>query len=196
MLKMTREPDAPPAVSLLDAFHALDAVTPEGYRAELLDGAITVNPPPDGNHERAVGRILSQVIRKSAEEMDSAGHKGLSVPPVGQDVSGRVIPDITLAPRELDLFLDAPLWMPTDGIAMVAQVTSSESDRDRNAKRRAYAKGGIPLYLLVDREKRTVTLFRDPVKDDYSARTAESFGGKLEVPAPFSFTLDTSDFTS
>jgi hypothetical protein len=41
-----------------------------------------------------------------------------------------------------------------------------------------------------------VALFRDPLNGDYSARSAESFGGKIEIPAPFSFTLDTADFAS
>jgi Uma2 family endonuclease len=196
MLTMTRETDAPPVVSLLDAFDALDAVAPEGYRAELLNGAITVNPPPDGNHEDAIARLLNQIIRGSAVEIHAAGHKGLSVPPAGQDTSGRVIPDITLAPAELNLFRGAPPWMPAKGVAMVVEVTSSDPDRDRNAKRRAYASAKIPLYLLIDRDERMVTLFRDPRGRDYSDKFVVSLGGKLEIPAPFSFTLDTSDFAS
>ena len=193
MLTMTREPDVP-ATSLLEDFHALDAQAPEGYRAELLDGVITVTPPPDGDHEHAIARMLAQFIRSSAVEMDVAGHKGLIVPSSGQDVPGHVIPDITLARAELRLFRGAPAWMPPDGVAMVVEVTSSQSVRDREAKRRAYASARIPLYLLVDRRERMVTLFRDPVNRDYSARSAESFGGKIEIPAPFSFTLDTSEF--
>jgi len=193
MLTMTREPDAP-ARSLLEEFHALDARTPEGYRAELLDGAITVTPPPDGNHERWIARILSQVIRNSAEPVDGAGHKGLIVPARGQDVSGHVIPDITFARREADVFLDAPPWMPAAGIAMVVEVTSSLPGRDREAKRHAYASARISLYLLADRQARTITLFTTPQRDDYVGRFIVSVGDKLELPAPFSFALDTSEF--
>lgn len=54
--------------------------------------------------------------------------------------------------------------------------------------------GSIPLYLLADRKLRTVTLFSDPKGGDYSRTTGASFGKELPLPAPFSFTLDTSDF--
>jgi hypothetical protein len=93
MLTMTREPDAPER-SLLEDFLALDAHTPEGYRAELTDGAITVTPPLGGNHERWISRIVRQVNRKSAQEMDFSGYKGLTVPSDGQQDLGRVIPDL------------------------------------------------------------------------------------------------------
>ncbi|HEY8478453.1 MAG TPA: Uma2 family endonuclease [Spirillospora sp.] len=49
-----------------------------------------------------------------------------------------------------------------DGIALVLEVTSSRPERDRVAERHGYARAGIPLYLLVDREESKVTLFSDP----------------------------------
>ena len=56
-----------------------------------------------------------------------------------------MIPDLTFARRELDIFLDAPPWMPADGVAMVVEITSSQPGRDRDAKRHAYACARIPL---------------------------------------------------
>jgi hypothetical protein len=126
--------------------------------------------------------------------MDGTGTKGLVVPSSGGDMSGRVIPDITFAPEELDVFLDAPPWMPAIGVAMVVEVTSSLPDRDRGAKRRAYAGARIPLYLLADRQARKITLFTKPRHDDYVGQFSVAFGDKLDLPAPFSFPLDTSDF--
>ncbi|CAM5512961.1 hypothetical protein SGLAM104S_06366 [Streptomyces glaucescens] len=57
--------------------------------------------------------------------------------------------------------------MPCDGVALVLEVTSSKPGADRETKRRCYARGGIPLYLLVDREAGAVTLFSDPEGHDY-----------------------------
>jgi Uma2 family endonuclease len=82
--------------------------------------------------------------------------------------------------------------MPPDGIELVLEVTSSRPELDRNAKRRAYAGAGIPLYRLVDRQERRVTLYSVPAHGDYSRTCAAAFGDKLELPNPFDFALDTA----
>jgi Uma2 family endonuclease len=187
---MTRESDAP-ASFLLQDFLALE--TPEGYRAELIDGEIVVTPPPDGTHEGIIWHITEQVTRKSAIRMAFSGNKGL-VLPARASVRAHVIPDGTFAPAELRLFFGAPSWMSPDGVAMVIEVTSSRPDTDRGAKRHAYAMAGIPLYLLADRERQRIALFSDPRGDDYAGTASVPFGSSLELPKPFDFTLDTAEF--
>ncbi len=189
MIVMTRESDAEMDFTLQD-FLSFD--TPEGYRAELIDGEIVVSPPPNGNHERCITRIVRQVLAGSITQMDFSGQKGLIVPAVGGE--GRVIPDITFVPAKLDLFLDAPPWMPASGVAMVVDVTSSSPDHDRNAKRRAYAAARIPLYLLIDRQRGEVTLLGDPVSEEYTSSSTVRIGGRVKLPAPFAFTLETEGF--
>lgn len=188
---MTRDPDTP-AEFLLADFLTLD--TPEGYRAELIDGEIVVTPPPDGNHGRTIWRIVQQISRSSSTDMDYSPEAGLIVPSRGLPDGGRFIPDGVFAPAELDVFHNAPSWMSPDGIELVLEVTSSRPDLDRNAKRSAYAEAGIPLYLLVDRQCRKVTLFSDPDHGDYSQTNAAPLGRKLYLPEPFDFQLDTAPF--
>jgi Uma2 family endonuclease len=189
MIVMAREPDADADFTLQD-FLSFD--TPEGYRAELIDGEIVVTPPPDGNHERCIMRIVKQVLAASAAPMDFSGQKGLIVPVT--EGQGRVIPDITFAPAQLDLFLDAPTWMPAAGVAMVVESTSSSPDHDRNAKRRAYAAAQIPLYLLVDRQRQEITLHGDIMRNEYTSSSTVRLGGGVKLPEPFSFTLETESF--
>jgi Uma2 family endonuclease len=191
MIVMTRNADKPTEFLLAD-FLTFDP--PEGYRAELIDGEIVVTPPPDGNHQRDIWHILEQVIRSSSIKMQYSGQSGLIVPSRGIPDEGRLIPDAVFAPAELDVFHNAPPWMAPDGIELVLEVTSSRPDLDRNAKRCAYAGAGIPLYLLVDRQQRRVTLFSDPAYGDYSRTSAAPFGRKLNLPEPFDFTLDTAPF--
>lgn len=191
MIVMTREPEAPDD-STLRYFLSLD--TPEGYRAELIDGEIVVTPPPNGNHEHCTSRIIAQVFASSVTLMDVAGHKGVIVP--ASTGRSHVIPDLTFARRELNLFRGAPSWMSPDGVAMVVEVTSSSPDHDRTGKRHGYAAAKIPLYLLVDRQEGRATLFSDPVRSDYTTKSQVPLGDSIKLPPPFSFTLETGDFAA
>ncbi len=170
------------------------STTPEGFRAELIEGQIVVTPPPDGDHEDYINRIMKQVIRRSMTDMDFSGNKGLKLRSGGACPKNHVIPDGTFAPAAARLYRGADPWMPCDGVAMVLEVTSSKPEADREAKRRCYARGAIPLYLLVDRETSMVTLFSEPEKDDYLRLVRRSFGDPLSLPEPFALDLDTADF--
>ena len=193
MIVMTREPETPGDPTLED-FLSLD--TPEGYRAELIDGEIVVTPPPNGNHGHCISRIVEQVFASSAMRMDFGGNKGLIVPGTVTAISGHLIPDLTFTPRDKDLFRGAPPWMLPGDVAMVVEVTSSSPHHDRFGKRYGYAAAKIPLYLLIDRQQGHTTLFSDAVGNDYTTQTQVPFGGSIKLPPPFSFTLETEDFAS
>ncbi|MEV4925578.1 Uma2 family endonuclease [Streptomyces roseoverticillatus] len=178
--------------TLLDYFLALE--TPEGFRAELIEGEIVVSPAPDGDHEDYLSTVFRQVMRLSKADMDGSGNKGLKLPRGGLCPKNYAVPDGTFAPRELRLFRGAPPWMPCDGVALVAEVTSSKADRDRIPKRHCYARAGIPLHLLVDRDEETVTLFSGPAGQEYTETHTVPYGKALPLPEPFSFDLETADF--
>jgi Uma2 family endonuclease len=177
---------------LLEGFLALDA--PEGFRAELIEGEIIVTPPPDGDHEDYIELVVSQVYRRSRTDMQFSGNKGLKLRSGGACPKNHAIPDGTFAPRERRLFRGADPWMPCEGVALVVEVTSSRPQADREAKRRCYAHGEVPLYLLIDRDASSVTLFSDPEGDDYRERRTRPFGKAVELPEPFAFELETAAF--
>ncbi|WP_328508208.1 Uma2 family endonuclease [Streptomyces sp. NBC_00391] len=177
---------------LLEGFLALD--TPEGFRAELIEGEIVVTPPPDGDHEDYINLIMKQVIRRSRTDMDFSGNKGLKLGKAEGCPKEHVIPDGTFAPQVLRLYRGADPWMPCRGVAMVLEVTSTRPKADREVKRRCYARGGIPFYLLIDRDTSEVTLLSDPREEDYRQRCTVPFGKPLALPEPFAFDLETSDF--
>lgn len=77
---------------------------------------------------------------------------------------------------------------------MVVEVTSYDSDtdgRDRREKPLAYARAGIPVYLLVDREVREVTVFSEPDGGRYEDVHIVPFGKDVELPDPVGITLHT-----
>ncbi|TNM32300.1 Uma2 family endonuclease [Streptomyces sedi] len=175
--------------SLLAGFLALD--TPEGFHAELVEGEIVVTPPPVGAHEANFSHLVRQVLRLSATDMDVAGNKGLALPGDGRKLRNMTVPDATFAPCDLALFDDAPSWMEPEGVALVAEITSSRAELDREAKRHLYALGGVPLYLLIDREREAVTLHSEPAGRDYRATYSVPYGKPLPLPDPFAFDLHT-----
>ncbi|MFJ8470708.1 Uma2 family endonuclease [Kitasatospora sp. NPDC094011] len=167
---------------VLQAF--LELHTPPGFKAELIEGEIVVTPPPDGSHETAFSLINRQFMRKTETEFDLTGNKGLITP------AGRFIPDGTVSP--VGHFEHSDSWAQADGVLLVFEITSTNPRKDREPKRKGYAAAGIPCYLLVDRTAGKVTLFTDPENGDYTAHTQTDFGKPIDLPAPFSFTLDTA----
>lgn len=191
MTAMAHEPLSPEALSL-EGFLALE--TPEGFRAEFIEGEIVVTPPPDGDHADCINVLMKQVVRKAAVEMDLSGNRGLKLVRGGRCPKNYLIPDCTLAPTSARLFRGADSWMPAEGVAMVTEVTSSRADRDRDIKRHCYALARIPLCLLVDRDRGSVSLFSEPDQDEYQQVVTMPFGKEIALPAPFSMTLETTDF--
>lgn len=191
---MSAMPHEPPSQAevLLEGFLALD--TPEGFRAELIEGEIVVTPPPDGDHEDHISVIMKQVIRRARTDMDFSGNKGLRLRSGGGRPKNHAIPDGTFAPTELRLYRGADPWMPCEGVALVVEVTSSKPATDRAGKRHCYARGPVPLYLLVDREQSSVTLFSDPQGDDCRQHCTIPFGKSIRLPVPFALDLEAEAF--
>ncbi|QMU72388.1 Uma2 family endonuclease [Streptacidiphilus sp. P02-A3a] len=167
---------------LLEAFLALE--TPEGFKAELIEGEIIVTPSPDGKHERLISLVNRQIYSLGPADLEIAGTKGLIVP------DGRFIPDATYVWEAV--LSDQGSWSKPDGVLMVLEVTSRDPQRDGEGKRRGYAAAGVPLYLLADRQRELVILHSDPKHGDYSITAVAKPGDPLTLPQPFGFDLDTS----
>ncbi|CAM5525269.1 Uma2 family endonuclease [Streptomyces hirsutus] len=133
-------------------------------------------------------------MKASRTDMQFSGNKGLKLKRGGACPEDHVIPDGTFAPTALRLYRGAAPWMPCEGVAMVLEVTFLRPQLDRETKRRCYARGGIPLYLLVDCEASSITLFSAPERDDYREVCTRPLGKPLPLPAPFDIDLDTADF--
>jgi Uma2 family endonuclease len=173
------------------AFDAFSAAAPEGWRVELIEGAIHLTPPANAEHEEILSEINGQV-RDHLRGMARYQGLGLSVP--GASPTGKVIPDLVIAPSRSFHGAPGTFYDPAP-VVLVAEVTSdSTGDNDRGAKLRAYARAGIPHYLLVDRSSGMVTLHTAPSGERYARQQAVALGEKLPLPDPLGFDLDTSQF--
>ncbi|MFJ4829524.1 Uma2 family endonuclease [Streptomyces sp. NPDC088747] len=178
------------AVGVEQAFELFSAAAPEGWRVELVEGEIYVVPPANGEHEEIVSELSGQV-RDHDRGLGRYTGIGLNVP--GASRTGHVIPDLVIAPK--GSFHDEDEWHESAPVILVAEVTSgSTAARDRETKIRGYARAGIPVYLLIDREESEVVVFSEPDGADYSKALRHKLGLAVPLPAPLGFELDTSEF--
>lgn len=163
---------------------------PPGSRVELIDSELVVSPTGSVSHSGAVSALIFQLV-DLARKHDWVMHTSLTahIPPTRE----RLIPDLMIAPRDSPPFSEWELLAP--GVLLAAEVVSPSSRRrDREVKPRAYAQGGVPLYLLIDRfaSPPAVTLFSQPDADGYGKRQAAAAGEPLRLPRPFGIALDTA----
>lgn len=65
---------------------------------------------------------------------------------------------------------------------------------DREKKIHGYARAGIPVYLLIDREEGEAIVYSEPSGDDYTQNPKYKLGLAVPLPAPLGFELDTAEF--
>lgn len=159
---------------------------------ELIEGEICVTPPANGEHEEIVSEVADQVVeRRRDRSLRNYTGIGLNVP--GASETGHVVPDLVIAPK--GSFDDQEEWHEPSGVVLVAEVTStSTADRDRDKKIHGYARAGIPVYLLIDREEAEVIVYSEPSGDDYAQAPKHKLGLAVPLPAPLGFELDTAEF--
>ncbi|GHF24882.1 hypothetical protein GCM10010218_01910 [Streptomyces mashuensis] len=160
----------------------------EGDRVQIVEGVITLMSP-SWDHESAADSIRSQIETTVRKLGCVTGSGDLDLP----GTPNWYIPDIAVVPKELAKGADALL--PDQTLLVVEVTSSSNGDTDRVVKRRRYAEFGAPLYLLVDRQERSCTLFSEPGRLGYTHTDGpHPFGTAIHLPTPFDLDLDTSDF--
>jgi Uma2 family endonuclease len=175
-----------------ELYETMDPI--EGIRVELLDGRLVMSPPPTVRHNQAVWWLVGALFDLARRNgWDLLQTTAVHIEPTRD----RPQPDLVVAPRGAPQYDDHELY--AHGVLLVAEVVSPKSGHDdREFKRDAYARGGVPLYLLIDSHKadKSVTLFSDPRPDGYRSRTRVPFGDQIALPEPFGIVLDTAGLTS
>ncbi len=160
-----------------------------GYRVELIDGQIVVSPTASRGHSNIVTELIDQLAEVKQRGWER--HTNLTVHiPVTRE---RLIPDLAIVPSEAPGFGENELLAPA--VLLVAEVVSPYSRReDREIKPQAYACGGVPLYLLIDKlaDPPSATLLRQHGEQGYGQRQTVTAGEALRLPKPFGIALDTA----
>ncbi|MGW1815949.1 Uma2 family endonuclease [Streptomyces sp. NPDC002125] len=180
---------------LLRTWQELDV--PEGWRAEIDEGQIVLVPPPHAHHN-GIAEMVQRVLYGSLpDELGIYQTLGVHVAPLDK----LYVPDLVVMPRELIAAADPETSDPLDaseGLLIVEITSQGNAREDRTKKYRAYARAGVPMYLLLDRfdtRGAMATLFTEPNEDGtYKHSDAVPFGKPLQLPGPFDVTLPTAEF--
>ncbi|GCD36170.1 hypothetical protein OEIGOIKO_03926 [Streptomyces chrestomyceticus JCM 4735] len=175
-----------------------DTVTPEhalkyalrhahGGRAQLIEGVIEPLSL-SWAHETIADRLRHQLGPRAADIHCIIGSGDLDLP----GSPNWYVPDLAVVPAAVAK--NAGALRPGQTLLIVEVTSEADAHTKRVVKRRRYAEYGAPLYLLVDRQQRALTLFAEPDRLGYTRITGPlPYGTPLHIPAPFGTDLDMSD---
>ncbi|MBO1334789.1 Uma2 family endonuclease [Streptomyces sp. VRA16 Mangrove soil] len=162
---------------------------PEGSKVEIIEGIVTLAPPPSEEHNDAA-ELVTEILWPARPE-GCGIYQTLGL--IAADAEGLYIPDLCVVPRAA---LRERRRVQAAEAELVVEITSqSNANHDRVKKAHGYAKAGVPLYLLLDpwhSGRPTATLYGEPANGTYRVLDSVEYGEELRLPAPFDVTLDTN----
>ncbi|HWK88986.1 MAG TPA: Uma2 family endonuclease [Longimicrobium sp.] len=140
-------------------------------RVELIEGEIIEMTPVGSRHVACVIRLDNYFRELLGREVVVSIQNPLQLE------GSQPLPDVALLHPRADGYAD-DLPRPADCL-LVVEVADTSFLLDRNSKRVAYARAGIPEYWVVDLQANSVVVHRSPRGADYQTvkehRVGESF---------------------
>jgi Uma2 family endonuclease len=127
----------------------------EGDRVQIVEGVIQ-QIVPSWDHENVADLIREQLGPVLRRLGCRAGSGNLDLP----GSSNWYVPDLAVVPR--DAAKGAGALVPDQTLLIVEVTSESNGDTDRIVKQKRYAEYGASLYLLVDRQQQSCTLYAAP----------------------------------
>ncbi len=131
---------------------------------ELINGEIYTLTPIRSNHAGIVKRLPALLFR-SFDEMAIISVQD----PIHINQWNEPEPDIALLELRPDNYFEAHP-NPSD-VLMIAEVSDTSYDFDRNVKLPLYASAGIPVYWIIDLSENYIEAYEEPMDDRYRKRT-------------------------
>ncbi|MCX4907528.1 Uma2 family endonuclease [Streptomyces sp. NBC_00878] len=158
---------------------------PEGYRAEIIEGAIEVSPTGRFSHGQIINLLRDDLV-VFLKDGDFAARSDFNVIHKGS----AWIPDLFIVPRDTERYITADgVGISAAAVRLVVEVVSPgkrNQDRDRVKKRREYARAAIPVYVLIDDydDEGTVTVLTEPrpEKADWVGVHRVPYGTEVTIP--------------
>ncbi|WP_432746673.1 Uma2 family endonuclease [Streptomyces sp. JH002] len=175
--------------TLMDLAELTNELLP-GYRSEILEGQLVVNPPVDGPHGSSLTGLTLALASLHGGETRVTQAIGLWLPTGRED---HAAPDLAVVDDDYQDHLVGHNCYRPSVFRMVVEITSSNWRDDLERKRAAYAEAQVPVYVIGDRKHGRVLVLTDPVGGEYRTRSVyrpgeslvlpESIGAKIEIEA-------------
>ncbi|MGH9056075.1 MAG: Uma2 family endonuclease [Acidimicrobiales bacterium] len=173
MSAIANHPDRP--FELEDLLDAPD----DGYRYEIIDGALVLNPAPAWRHQRIIKNLLLVLSGAAPPEIE------VLPAPVWHIGPGQIPePDIVVVERSKlgDIAVEGT------PLLVVEVLSPSNRGSDLVRKRALYAEAGCPHYWIVDPTGPTVTVLT-LIGGTYSETASVAGQEHLRVEVPFPISL-------
>ncbi|MPY64406.1 Uma2 family endonuclease [Streptomyces spongiae] len=184
-IEMAEENDE---LTLDELFGSLERFTPEGYKVEIVGGAIFMSPQRD-THWEIILDIVEQLRTKyprkrlkSDVRVDYPGH-----------LNG-FASDVTLVAEGAEKTAGG-LGRYQD-VEFVAEVISKgTAQNDYGPKKTAYAVAEVPVYLIADPYQGKCHLYTQPKDGEYLSELSVVFGADIDMTTTLlGLTLKTDEF--
>ncbi|WP_240137817.1 Uma2 family endonuclease [Streptomyces sp. MUM 178J] len=168
--------------TLLEAADELTEQLP-GYRVEIIGGILTVTPPPDTAHARAIARLTRPFMMAGLDggETEVFQNVGLWLPGGEEDFA---IPDLVIVDSDIDDHLIENNCYDPACFRLVLEVTSSNYQQDLRNKVAAYAEAQIPVYVIVNRKHGRIHVLTEPnpAERTYDTHRVHAPGEQITLP--------------
>lgn len=158
---------------------------PEGYRAEIIEGAIEVSRTGRYSHSQIVF-LFKEALGEFLRGGDFAVRNDTNVIHEGC----AWVPDLFVAARDPERYVtDDGLGLTAAAARLIVEVVSPgkrSQGRDPERKRREYARAAIPIYVIIDDYDKngTVTVLTEPQpeKADWVGVHRVPYGIDVTIP--------------
>ena len=158
--------------------HDIIELLPDDVHAEVIEGEVIVNAAtPAGRHAKIILTVRRAFARHGLDNLFE------NTTLVVESAEAEYVPDLAQWPEHL---IDGDSWeFPAAECSFALEVVSGGRPGRRQRdyqKASGYARGAVPVLLLVDPVEETCTLFTEPRAGEYSVRQIVKFGEHLAIP--------------
>ena len=150
----------------------------DGDPVELLEGWLVIKMPKNPPHS-----FTTQMLREILAAMLPLGWFVDDQEPITTEDS-EPEPDLSIVRGERRMYCDR--HPSPEDLELVVEVADSSLERDRNIKKRIYARAGIPVYWIVNLPERQIEVYSQPDRNLEGERSnyqqCQIFAATTEVP--------------